>query len=217
MFTGIIEESGSVTKLIKAGSGARLIVEARGCASDTRIGDSISINGVCLTAVDIDGSLISFDVSSETLERTGTGVLVSGARVNIERALKADSRLGGHFVTGHIDCMGKILSSRAHGEFLQIKIGLPQRSLQFLTQKGSVSVDGISLTVNSVGQDSFDIFTIPHTLKMTTLGHKMAGDPVNIETDILAKYIARLMKRPEMPGDRPSNITTDLLKDHGFI
>lgn len=218
MFTGIIEDLGIVESLTKTNTGARLTIESKVCASDARIGASININGACLTVVDIKGNIFSFNISSETLNRTNLGRLKPGERVNMERSLRADSRLGGHFVTGHIDCTAKIVSKEPQGEFVKMEIDIPKPLTGYLVEKGSVAVDGISLTINTLGDKSFTVMLIPHTLSITTLGKKQTGDYVNIEVDVLAKYVERLIdKTAKQPTSQPTNITKDLLKEHGFI
>lgn len=218
MFTGIVEELGVCKGIAKARSGAKLTVESKICSSDAKAGDSISINGACLTAVGINGKNISFDASEETLKRTNIGKLKPGEHVNIERSLKAGSRMGGHFVTGHIDCTGEIAKKERKGEYFKIEIQIPSVFMNYLVEKGSVAVDGISLTVNSVKDDRFSMMVIPHTLAITTLGRKRAGDKVNIEVDILSKYVEKLTKTtPKHTGKQPANITKSLLREHGFI
>lgn len=218
MFTGIIEDLGIVKSLARTGSGARLSVESKICAPGTRAGDSINTNGACLTVVDIKEDVLSFDISSETLNKTNLGRLKQGECVNIERSLKADSRLSGHFVFGHIDCIGEIVSKEPQGEFVKIKINISQSFAGYLVEKGSVCVDGISLTINTLGDKSFTVMLIPHTLSVTTLGIKQTGDYVNVELDILAKYVERLAhKSARETTSQPTNITKDFLKEHGFI
>ena len=218
MFTGIVEELGIVKSLVKAEAGAKLVVESKVCVSDAKIGDSISINGVCLTVVDIKTGLLSFDISKESLDRSNLGKLKAQERVNVERSLKADSRLGGHFVTGHIDTTGKIVLKERQGEFIRIKIEIPEPFMAFLVEKGSIAVDGISLTVNSVKNKSFSALLIPHTLSITTFGNRNIGDFVNIETDILAKYTQKLIsKTSKKPTNSASNLNKNFLTEHGFI
>ena len=219
MFTGIVEELGAVKSLAKAARSARLTIESKVCASDAKIGDSISINGACLTVVDVKGKMISFDVSTETLNRSNLAKLRAGDRANVERSLRADSRLGGHFVTGHIDCTGKIVSKKLQGEFIKFEIEIPRSITAYLVEKGPICVDGISLTINGCSHKSFTVMLIPHTLSATTLDKKQTGDYLNIEADILAKYLEKLTsksrKKPTSP--EPTNITKKLLKEHGFI
>ena len=218
MFTGIIEDSGVVKSLAKTKAGARLFVESKVCSSGTKIGDSININGACLTDTDIKGAVLLFDISSETLDRTTLGRLKAGDCLNIERSLRADSRLGGHFVTGHIDTTGKLISKEDQGDFFKIEIEIPQNIMAYLAEKGSIAVDGISLTINALFKNSFTVMLIPHTLSVTTLSWKKRGDYVNIEADILAKYTERFSRRSAKGDiDLPDNITKGLLEEHGFI
>ncbi|MBN1405497.1 MAG: riboflavin synthase [Candidatus Omnitrophica bacterium] len=213
MFTGIIEEIGLVSELIKQASSAVLCVKADKILSDTKIGDSISVNGVCLTIVEKSGNILKFDVSPETLDKTDLGNLKSQDKVNLERALKADSRLGGHFVAGHIDCIGKIKAKASIGDTIKIAFDVPQDFMKYIASKGSVAIDGISLTVGEVFRDYFTVYIIPHTLKNTTLSFKREGDSVNLETDILAKYTETLLSSKE----KKSNITPQFLSEHGFV
>lgn len=234
MFTGIVEELGIVRSLAKTEAGARLTVESKTCASDIKKGDSISINGCCLTVAGVRGNLyppprwgegkdegakfLSFDISSETLDRTLLGRLKTQDRVNLERSLRADSRLGGHFVTGHIDTAGKIVLKERQDGFIRIKIEIPEPFMVFLVEKGSIAVDGISLTINSVSDKSFTVLLIPHTLAVTGLAGKRAGDYVNIETDILAKYAQSFINRPsKKPTNPTSSLNKNFLAEHGFI
>jgi len=218
MFTGIVEDLGVVKHLAKEGGSARLSVETKICASDAKKGDSISINGACLTVVGKIGSVITFDVSTETLERANLAALKAGQKVNVERSLKVDSRLGGHFVTGHIDTAAKIASKQQRGDFIEFEIGLSDQLLSYAVEKGSIAIDGISLTINKISRKGFSVLLIPHTISMTTLGFKGPGDSVNIEVDILAKYTQRLIRRPTTETESvQSNVTADLLKQHGFI
>ncbi len=187
MFTGIIEETGCITMLRRQSGILRIAVRAEKIISDARIGDSICVSGVCLTIVDIKGRELFFDVVSETASVSTLRNIVTGQKVNLERALKVGDRLGGHFVTGHVDCMGTIRHKRLKRGNLEFGIALPAKYLKFIVNKGSVAVDGISLTIASVRGGSFFVSIIPHTAKVTTLGFKHAGDKVNLELDMLAK------------------------------
>lgn len=217
MFTGIIEGLGNIVGIDKTGAGTHILVESKLAASDSKIGDSISIDGACLTVSDKKGNILVFDVSTETLRRTSLEKIEIGDRVNIERSLKAGSRLGGHFVTGHIDGVGKIISKRPQGEFTEIEIEIDEALMKYLVEKGPIAVDGISLTINMVKLRVFSCCVIPHTLASTTLKKKDAGDYVNIEVDMLAKYIERLTTKSQGHVTKPPNITSSLLKEHGFI
>jgi riboflavin synthase len=193
MFTGLIVELGEVVSLERKAENASLSIKCTKTAADARVGDSISVNGVCLTAVDIKGSIIFFDVSYETLKATNLGGLKKPDRLNIEPSLRADSKLGGHFVTGHIDGVGRIKSKRMTGNAIRIEIESPPEILKYLVDKGSAAVDGVSLTVVEVLKDSFSVVIIPHTASITTIGFKNTGDTVNLEADILGKYVAKFL------------------------
>lgn len=195
MFTGIILELGSVVSLNRKGAGASLAVAAGSLSKDAVIGDSISINGACLTVVRLDGDMLSFDLSDETLRSTSLGQLRPGDRVNLEPSLRADGKLGGHFVTGHVDAVGKIRAKTMVGEAFKVVVGSPEEVTGLLVVKGSVAIDGISLTVVEVSGETFTVVIIPHTAMVTTIGFKNAGDSVNIEADIIGKYVARFLNR----------------------
>lgn len=195
MFTGLIVEMGEVTSLAARPGGARLALKAVSLARDARLGDSIAINGTCLTVVEIKGDILSFDLSDETLKTTNLGELNAKEKVNLEPSLRPDSKLGGHFVTGHIDGIGKIQSRSAAGDMIKIFISAGRRLTDFLVQKGSVAVDGVSLTVVDAMPDGFSIVIIPHTAHMTTVGLKHIGSSVNIEVDILGKYVSKFLAK----------------------
>ena len=211
MFTGLITEMGEVVAISKKDNGARFFLKAKEAASEAKLGDSISINGTCLTVVEIKGDILAFDLSDETLKTSDLGRLRTKDPVNIEPALRLDSRLGGHFVTGHIDGVGKIKSKALSGDVYRIVIEAEERIVGFLVEKGSVAVDGISLTVVDVLKDSFSIVIIPHTAHMTTIGHKNSGDSVNLEVDILGKYVAKFLNK----GNDESFVNT--LRKEGFF
>lgn len=190
MFTGIVEELGTVKKLTMVKNLATLHVKASSkFTKGLKVGDSVSVNGVCLTIVSLKAGTMAFEIMKESLDKTTLGELVVKAGINLERALKADSRLGGHFVTGHIDGMGVILKKLTLPNYLEYEIKIPQELRRYIVPKGSIGVDGISLTVGYVYKGSFTVYIIPYTLKVTTLGSKKIGDRVNLETDILAKYV----------------------------
>ncbi len=197
MFTGLIVEMGEITSVKMRSGGAVLSLKAPDAASSAKLGDSISVNGVCLTAIEKNSDLLSFDLSDETLRSTNLGRLKRGDRVNLEMSLSPDSKIGGHFVTGHVDAVGTIRSKVNIGDMLKIEISAPQKVMNFIIEKGSVAVDGISLTVVDVLSDGFTVVIIPHTAKLTTIGFKGTGDTVNIETDILGKYVARFLNKDE--------------------
>jgi riboflavin synthase len=194
MFTGLVETLGTVCELLPAEAGRELRIEAATLAPELVLGESVAINGVCLTVVEVAGSTFRFQVGPETLQRTNLGQLQPGDRVNLERSLRLSDRLGGHLVQGHIDGIGTITQHIRSGEWLTVWFQCaPALALQMVT-KGSVAVDGISLTVVDVTSDSFSVALIPHTLSVTTLGFKGPGATVNLETDLLAKYVARMLQ-----------------------
>ncbi len=191
MFTGLVEEKGEVVFLRHDGEACRIGVLCREVHQDVAIGDSICVNGCCLTVVAIDENKLEFDAGSETLSRTNLGNLVSGSPVNLERSLKPTSRMGGHYVSGHVDGLGTVKSRDDDGEWSEFWFQVPQHLTRQMAEKGSVTVDGISLTLVKVNSDCFSVALVPHTLSVTTLGQRQVGDQVNIETDLLAKYVER--------------------------
>ena len=190
MFTGLVESIGRVRSLDRRGDAARLTLETP-LAAGLSLGESLAVNGCCLTVTSTDGDSACFDLLGETLARTNLGGLAPGARVNLERALRADGRFGGHFVQGHIDTTTEVLSAETKGEDLNLIITLPEAGARYLIEKGSIAVNGVSLTVASLGEDRFGLWIIPHTLQETNLGDLRAGSPVNLEYDMLAKYAER--------------------------
>lgn len=213
MFTGLILEMGEITSLQKKGSGAILSLRFHETSVNAAIGDSIAVNGVCLTVVSKKGNEVSFDLSDETMRSTNLGSLKAGDRVNIEPSLRPDSKIGGHFVTGHVDTTGKIRSKVDVGGVLKFEIEAPAQATKFLVGKGSVAVDGISLTVVDILKDGFTLVIIPHTARVTTLGLKGRGDTVNIETDILGKYVAKFL---DNKGQEDSRFMKTLMEG-GFV
>ena len=193
MFTGIIEELGVVEALEDQGDAIRLTVRGPHVTVDARLGDSISVNGCCLTVAERSGETFTADVMRETLDKTSLGVLEPGGRVNLERAVTAQTRLGGHIVQGHVDGTGTVLRRLPSEHWEVVEISLPEHLARYLVEKGSITVDGISLTVVSMGSTSFTVSLIPETLARTTLGFKQEGDPVNLEVDVIAKYVERLI------------------------
>ena len=193
MFTGIVEELGEVADIEHRGDAARLTI--RGAITDTSPGESISVNGVCLTVTGISGGTFTADVMGETLDRSGLGALTPGTRVNLERSLRLADRLGGHLVQGHVDATGTILSRIPSGGWDQVRIGIPATISRYVVEKGSIAVDGISLTVSALGEEWFEVCLIPETLARTTLGTTQPGDTVNLEVDVLAKYVEKLLSR----------------------
>ena len=205
MFTGIVERAGAVVALELRPDGARLRVEAGPVAEGVAIGDSVAVNGCCLTVVQREGAELSFDAVQETLRRTSLGRLAPRDRVNLERPLRVNGRLDGHLVQGHVDGTAALVSRREEGNSERFRFGLPADLLRYVVEKGSVALDGVSLTVAAVVPDGFEVVLIPHTLAVTNLGDRRPGDPVNLEVDILAKYVERqlafLSVRPE--GEAP--------------
>ena len=193
MFTGIIEELGSVRSIEERGENARLVISAHVVTEGTNHGDSISVNGVCLTALDIEPDSFAADVSKETLQRSTLGSLKPGAPVNLERAVTPATRLGGHIVQGHVDARGHFAGVENHGESWTVKIAYPKDIARYLVFKGSVAVEGISLTIAGLTADHFEIAIIPKTWEVTNLSHLKPGDPVNIEVDIIGKYVEKLL------------------------
>ena len=189
MFTGLVEEKGAVQQLKMVGSACDLSIEAQLVSEDVAIGDSIAINGCCLTVVAIDGTSLTFQAGSETLSRTNLGELETGSHVNLERSLQVGQRMGGHYVSGHVDALGTVDERNDDGEWAEFWFRVPPDLTKQMAAKGSVTVDGISLTIVGVETDRFSVALIPHTLDVTTLGGRQVGDHVNIETDVLAKYV----------------------------
>ena len=193
MFTGIIEELGSVRSVEERGENARIVIDARIVTDGTNHGDSIAVNGVCLTALDIHDDSFAADVSRETLLRSTLGSLKPGAPVNLERAVTPATRLGGHMVQGHVDARGQFVSVDSHGESWTLRIAYPPEIARYLVFKGSVAVEGISLTIANLAEDYFEIAIIPKTWEVTNLSHLKPGDSVNLEVDVIGKYVERLL------------------------
>ena len=189
MFTGLVEEKGTVRQLKTSNSACDLSIEAPLVSEDVSIGDSIAINGCCLTVVSINGKLLTFQAGSETLGRTNLGQLQPESAVNLERSLQVGQRMGGHYVSGHVDALGTVDERNDDGEWAEFWLRVPAALTRQMAPKGSVTVDGISLTIVNVESDRFSVALIPHTLDVTTLGSRNVGDQVNIETDVLAKYV----------------------------
>ena len=213
MFTGLIEKVCSVRSVQSMAGSMKLAVDMGEIASECNIGDSIAINGVCLTISKLEGNLATFDVSAETIAKTSLDKLNSSSQVNIERAMKANDRFGGHFVLGHIDGTAKIQAIEKHGEFLNMKFSAGTELLEMMVLKGSVSVDGISLTLASINKEGFSVAVIPQTLKKTTLNNVKIGDCVNIETDIIIKAVKKQLDKI-LPKTEP--LTAEKLRELGF-
>ena len=192
MFTGIVEEVGLVRAIQRRTGYQRTTVEAKRVLEDVSIGDSISIDGACHTVVEAERRAFSFESVSETLERTTLGRLKTGDRVNLERSLKLSDRLGGHLVAGHVDGMGTVMERRQRADNMTFRIGMPEHLAAYLANKGSIAVDGISLTIVAAGARHFTVTVIPHTVEATTIGERRVGDAVNLEVDLVARYLERL-------------------------
>jgi riboflavin synthase len=213
VFTGLVAEMAETVSLARRTGGAVLTIRAGEASQGAAVGDSISISGACLTVTEIKGADLSFDLSEETLRSTTLGGLRPGDRVNLEQSLRADGKLGGHFVTGHVDAVGKIRSKTRVGDTFKVEIGAPPEVMDYLVEKGSVAVDGISLTVLEVLGDSFTVFIIPHTAEVTTIGAREAGDPVNLEADIIGKYVMKFINR----GKQKDESLMGALKREGYL
>ncbi|MBN2429320.1 MAG: riboflavin synthase [Deltaproteobacteria bacterium] len=217
MFTGLIEDVGKIGRVQRQSDDYRLTVQLGGLpGDDIRTGDSIAVNGVCLTVVSLQSGQFCADVSPETLQKTTLVRLKAGSSVNLERALTLSSRLGGHLVYGHVDEVAVLTSRSLEQNCIRMGFKLSRGTCRYLVAKGSVAIDGISLTVNTVGEEDFTIAVIPHTLEKTTLKDRKIGDPVNIEVDIFAKYIERLLNLPAEGGDK-NKVDSQFLAKHGFL
>ena len=215
MFTGIVEEVGTIRAIRRGAHSSVLSIQAKTVLSDLSIGDSVAVNGVCLTAVSKDSGGFSADVMHETLNRSSIGARTVGSRVNLERAMAADGRFGGHIVSGHIDGTGTIAALRRDDNAVWYTVKADPALLRYIVEKGSIAIDGISLTVATVETDRFSVSLIPHTAAVTILGEKRPGDVVNLETDIIGKYVERLMQ-PKHPVQPQSKITLEFLAQNGF-
>ena len=215
MFTGIIEELGRIRSVEKRGDGARLVVSASTVLEGTSEGDSIAVNGVCLTALDVRADSFSADGSAETLQRSTLGRLRTGSPVNLERAVTPSTRLGGHMVQGHVDARGRFVHAIAHDGSWTVRIAYPPEIARYLVFKGSVAVEGISLTIAGLADDWFEIAVIPKTWEVTNLSSLQPNDEVNLEADIIAKYVERILS--VSANSKPSTLTKEKLKELGYI
>jgi len=213
MFTGIIEELGKISSLEKRGTGAKIKISAKTVTRDTKEGDSIAVNGVCLTAIDVTSVSFAADISGETLERSTLGKLGLGWLVNLERAVTPATRLGGHIVQGHVDACGKFQEAMKSGDFWTIRFSYPKELAKYLVYKGSIAVEGISLTIANLTDDYFEIAVIPKTWNLTNLSTLKTGDEVNLEVDVIAKYVERMM----LYGKTEEGITKGKLQKLGFV
>lgn len=225
IFTGIVEETGKIESVANGNKSAIITIIADKVLKGTKIGDSIAVNGVCLTVTSISGNKFTADVMAETIRRSSLGTLKHGSKVNLERAMAADGRFGGHIVSGHIDGTGVIRSLEREDNAVWVEIETPDKLLKYIVEKGSIAIDGISLTVAKLTDDSFSVSVIPHTGEETTLLAKKPGDIVNLENDIVGKYVERLMNfntSQKSPFDNKaatstnSKITMDFLAENGF-
>ncbi len=215
MFTGLIEDLGTLREIRTGSDQAQLSVATGLPMSELTLGESIAVNGVCLTVTSFGDGAFTADVSPETLDCTSLGRLARGARLNLERALRLSDRLGGHLVTGHVDGMARISGLFRDGNAWRFTFQAEAAVMDFLVAKGSVAIDGISLTVNAVSESSFSLAIIPHTLSLTTLQDRKVGDEVNVETDLIGKYVARFLRNNT--SDKPQGVTMDVLAKHGFL
>ncbi|MBC9783335.1 riboflavin synthase [Heliobacterium chlorum] len=217
MFTGIVEELGVMRAIRRGARSAQLVIEAKKVVEDVKLGDSIAVNGVCLTVVEFDGRGFTADVMAETLQRTSLSELQPGHRVNLERALRLSDRLGGHIVSGHVDAVGIIRKQTRVDIAVVTEISAPPELLRYVIPKGSIAIDGISLTVVDLLEQSFTVSLIPHTAGLTTLGLKKIGEKVNLEADVIGKYVERLLTGRVSSGEKPlSRISREFLLEQGY-
>lgn len=216
MFTGLVEELGILQKTVRGSNSARLGIKSRRVIKGANPGDSIAVNGVCLTVTKVEDAAFTVDVMAETLTKTNLGRLAPGARVNLERALRLGDRLGGHLVSGHIDGVGNITGREKHDIAIVFNISAPADIMRYVIRKGSIAVDGISLTVVDFDERGFQVSIIPHTALITTLGYKGPGDTVNLETDIIGKYIERLLAGRQTLSEG-KELSLNFLTEHGFL
>ena len=217
MFTGLVEELGKVTNITRTSQSVRITIGADKVLTDVKIGDSIAVNGTCLTAVDYNTKSFTADVMPETVNRTVLASLKPGDIVNLERCLKVGDRLGGHIVSGHIDGIGTITAKQRNDIAIIVTITASPHLLRYIIPKGSIAVDGTSLTVVEIGANWFTVSLIPHTAGLTTVGLKSSGQPVNLEVDIIGKYVERLLGQPVCQNKSSSKMTTQFLQENGFL
>ncbi len=216
MFTGLIESIGTVRRLDRQGESASLQISSSLVKDDLHLGESIAVNGVCLTVTSWDDDSFAADVSPETLQCTNLGSLRADSKVNLERALRLCDRLGGHLVSGHIDCLAKVRRRYQDQNAVRFEFSVPVENQRYLVEKGSVTIDGISLTVNAIDADGFTVAIIPHSLALTTLSERREGDSVNIETDLIGRYVERFLQGDKIPA-AGTRISREFLAKNGFL
>ncbi len=217
MFTGLVAELGTVQRLARQGNSYHLTVGAKKVLENLKIGDSVAVNGACLTVVRMDDSGFTADVMPETVRLTNIGSLQPGSKVNLERTLRLCDGLDGHIVSGHVEGLGTIYEQRPEGIAVVVTIATPPELLKYIIKKGSIAIDGISLTVTEVTDTSFSVSLIPHTAKETTLGLKKVGDSVNLETDILGKYVERMLTWHQKQDGKADTLDMNMLLENGFV
>ncbi|MDO6444563.1 riboflavin synthase [Colwellia sp. 1_MG-2023] len=218
MFTGIIEAVGKIKQVNISGDGARITVDTQSLdMSDVKLGDSIATNGICLTVVAFDEHSFTADVSNETLTRTGFAHYSANQQVNLEKAMLPTTRFGGHIVSGHVDAVATINSIKVNGNSIEYWLSMPEEIAPYIAEKGSITIDGVSLTVNSLTQDQFRLTIVPHTSEQTIMPSYQVGSKVNIEVDVMARYIERLLLKKSTTQQAPSGVTEALLMQSGFI
>ncbi len=216
MFTGIVEELGSIRSLSMAGNSGKICINAKKVLENTNIGDSIAVNGICLTVVSMTDDTFTADVMAETIRRSSLGQSKANDKVNLERAMAADGRFGGHIVAGHIDGTGKVTSVAKEENAVWYTISAPSDILHYIVEKGSIAIDGISLTVAYVDDSCFKVSVIPHTCDMTVLPYRHEGNIVNLETDVIGKYVEKLIQPYDNTSKNSSHLTMDMLRENGF-
>lgn len=220
MFTGLIEGIGTLLRTDRQGADSKMVIDAHGALEELVLGESISVNGACLTVAAFGGNVFTADVSVETLSRTTLGSKTAGSRLNLERALRLGDRLGGHLVSGHVDGIGTLMDKTQDGRSWRLFFQISQDIARYVVEKGSVAIDGISLTINGCEADRFDVNIVPHTVRQTTLQWLHVGDQVNIETDIIGKYVERMLvgwQNKLFEKSERSNIDLGFLEKHGFV
>jgi len=215
MFTGIIEEKGTIQGISRGAKSSKLTIQGKVIFGDLKLGDSVAVNGVCLTVSDFAEKTFMADVMFETLKRSSIGELKVGSHVNLERAMPANGRFGGHIVSGHIDGTGTISAIKKEDNAILYTIKTPESIMKYIVEKGSIAIDGISLTIAGIGADNFTVSIIPHTAKETTLSEKAIGDIVNLENDVIGKYVEKLLGYAS-EAEPKSNLTREFLAKHGF-